>query len=124
LKDNEAYPKSDWAGGAVGILVFLGGIGLLVLTFSYAFQMFAVEPAQAVGVEGKAPVDFGRVGESFVGVIGRVLLLLVMSFVSSVIANRGIRLYAESRGHVPRKPARPKPPKETEPQAETTLGSS
>ena len=68
--------------------------------------MFSVPPSQALGVRQDAPVDFAKTGESFVGVVGRVLLLLVMSAVGSVIANRGIKLYGESRAHPHPKPTR------------------
>lgn len=90
----------------MGILIFLVGVGLLLLTFKLAFDMFSVPPQQAIGVDRKTPVDLARTGESFMGVVARVLLLLVMSVVGSVIANRGIRLYAESRAH-PQRPSRP-----------------
>jgi len=99
--------KSDWLGGLTGILVFLGGIVLLLLTFKLAFDMFSVPPAQAIKVGPKDPVELGRTAESFVQVVQRVLLLLVMSAVGSVIANRGIKLYGESRGYVAPKPPRP-----------------
>lgn len=91
--------RSDWLGGLTGILVFVGGIALLLLTFKLAFDLFSVPPAQAVKVGPKDPVELGRTAESFVQVLQRILLLLVMSVVGSVIANRGIRLYGESRGH-------------------------
>lgn len=107
MNSNAEEQRSDWLGGLVGILIFLVGVGLLLLTFKLAFDMFSVRPEVALGVDKKVPVDLARTGESFMGVVARILLLLVMSVVGSVIANRGIRLYAESRAH----PQRPPPPK-------------
>lgn len=89
--------RPDWLGGLVGILTFLIGVGLLLFTFQRAFAMFSIEPAQALGVTPGGKVDLAKTGESFVWVVGRILFLLVMSAVGSVIANRGIKLYAESR---------------------------
>ena len=106
MSDEGRIHRPDWLGGLVGILTFLGGIGLLLLTFNLAYHMFSVPPSQALGVRQDAPVDFAKTGESFVGVVGRVLLLLVMSAVGSVIANRGIKLYGESRAHPHPKPTR------------------
>ena len=109
MNDNASHPRSDWFGGFIGILTFLAGIALLFLTFKLAFDLFSVRPEDALGVDRRNPVDLARTGESFVQVVGRVLFLLVMSAVASVIANRGIRLYAESRGpghKPPRRPAR------------------
>jgi hypothetical protein len=107
---SEPARKSDWTGGITGILVFLGGIVLLLWTFKLAFDMFSIPPNEALQVGNKAPVELGKTAESFVRVVERILLLLVMSAVGSMIANRGIKLYAESRGHVG-PPATPKPKK-------------
>jgi hypothetical protein len=100
--------------------VFLGGIVLLLWTFKLAFDMFSVSPAEAIQVSNKAPVELGKTAESFVRVVERILLLLVMSAVGSVIANRGIKLYAESRGHIgPPAPPKTKQLRETETHAES-----
>jgi hypothetical protein len=99
--------RPDWLGGVVGILTFLLGVGLLVLTFQQANAMFSVDPAKALQVKQGAQVDLMKTGESFVGVVGRILFLLVMSVVGSVIANRGIKLYAESRISHPPSPGSP-----------------
>lgn len=105
--------RSDGLGGVTGILVFLAGVGLLFLTFWLAFQMFAVPPSEAIKVSSKEPVELGRTAESFAQVLQRILLLLVMSAVGSVIANRGIKLYGESRGHGTASPKRDKSAGET-----------
>lgn len=116
LRDSAPSTRPDWLGGLVGILTFLGGIVLLLLTFRLAFEMFSIPPERALNVNRETPVDLARTGETFVGIIGRILLLLVMAAVGSIIANRGIKLYAESRVH----PMPPAPPKgERAPQTES-----
>lgn len=121
MADNVRHSKPDWLGGVVGILTFLGGIGLLLLTFRYAFDLFSVPPERALQVKKETPVDLARTGESFVGIVGKILLLLVMSAIGSVIANRGIKLYAESRAH----PIAPKPPSgEPAPKTESSAVSA
>lgn len=72
-------------------------------------------------VKKETPIDLARTGESFVGIVGKILLLLVMSAIGSVIANRGIKLYAESRAH----PSAPKPPTgDPAPQTESSAVSA
>ncbi len=100
--------KPDWLGGVVGILTFLVGVGLLLLTFQRAYDLFSIEPAKALNLKPNATADLAKTGESFAGILGRILVLLVMSAVGSVIANRGIKLYAESRVAHPTPPAGPK----------------
>ncbi len=90
----------------LGVLVFLAGVALLAFTFKLAYEMFMVPPQDALGIKPKQPIDLGMAGQSFVGVIIKVLMLIVMGFVSSLIANRGVSLIAGAR--VPVKPA-PKP---------------
>ncbi|HWD38230.1 MAG TPA: hypothetical protein VG944_05225 [Fimbriimonas sp.] len=86
----------DWLGSFIGLLVFLGGIALLALTFKLAFDMFNVPPEDALKIKGTKTVDLAQSGGQFVGIIVRTLLLLVMGLVSSLIANRGILLYMHS----------------------------
>ena len=92
--------KRDVFGALLGLAVFLGGIALLLFTFKIAYGMFTVPPAEALGLGQGKPVDLGNAGSSFVGSLLRVLLLIVMALVSSLIANRGIQLYTDSRGHI------------------------
>lgn len=89
--------KPDWFGGIVGVLVFLGGVAMLVATFRLAYGMFTVPPAQAMGTAVGKPADLVKSGESFIGLLQRVVLLLVMCWVGSIIANRGVKLYHASR---------------------------
>jgi hypothetical protein len=109
--------RSDWLGGLTGILVFLGGVALLLFTFKLAFDMFSIPPADVLKVSPKDPVNLGQTAESFVQVVQRILLLLVMAAVGSLIANRGIKLYAESRRHS--SPKQPRQVAEPEKRVET-----
>lgn len=91
--------RGSIAGSLLGILVFLGGVALLAFTFKLAYDMFMVPPQNALGVKPKEPIDLGMAGQSFVGLILKVLLLVVMGLMGSLIANRGISLFAGSRVH-------------------------
>jgi hypothetical protein len=93
----ESRAPSKWTGATFGILVFLIGIALLGLTFSLAFQMFAVPPERALNIAPGKPLDIAQVVQSFAGLIIRVLLLLVMAVIGAIIANRGIKMYTDSR---------------------------
>ena len=80
----------------VGILVFLGGIALLGLTFKLAYNLFTVPPEQALKLNQQRTIDLAATGGSFVGILIRSILLIVMGVVSSLIATRGIHLYSHS----------------------------
>jgi hypothetical protein len=87
--------RGDWPGKLLGMLVFLGGIGLLLLTFRLAYEMFAVPPEDALHVGKGQVLDWALAGQSFAVLILRVLLLVVMGLTASFIANRGIKLYSD-----------------------------
>jgi hypothetical protein len=94
---NSERTKSDSLGATMGFITFIGGIGLLLFTFKVAFDLFSVPPSAALGVEPGKGIDIARAGESLTTVVVRLLLLLVMAFVGSSIANRGIKLYVSAR---------------------------
>lgn len=81
----------------LGVLVFLVGVAMLAFTFKLAYDMFMVPPPDILGIKPKQPIDLGMAGQSFVGVLIKVLMLVVMGFVGSLIANRGVSLLAGSR---------------------------
>lgn len=90
------------AGGLFGILVFLAGVALLALAFQRAFVMFDQNPISIfTDPKQKGVLDLGSVVPKFLGVLVQIMLLLVMSVVGGMVANRGIRLYADARasGH-------------------------
>ena len=93
----EKKTPSAWTGATFGILVFLGGIVLLIITFKLAFDQFSIPPEHALNIPVGKPLDIAQVVQSFAGLIFRVLLLLVMAIVGAIIATRGIKMYTDSR---------------------------
>lgn len=80
----------------MGLAVFLGGVGVLALTFKFAFDEFSVPHAEALGlVKGKA-LDAVGTGGKALDIVIRLGALLIMSIVGSMIANKGIGLYSGS----------------------------
>lgn len=93
----DTRPTRDWFGSLIGIMVFLGGVGLLMMTFQLAYTMFTTPAERALQLQGGQGVDIAKAGTSLGDIIVRILLLLVMAMVGSWISNRGITLYASSR---------------------------
>lgn len=89
--------KPDYFGCVIGLLAFLGGVALLLFTFSKAFEMFGVPPDRALHIPPGQPMNLELAGQSFAGLIFRVLLLLIMALIGSMVANRGIKLYLAGR---------------------------
>lgn len=92
--------KHDPVAETLGIIVFLGGIGLVVLSFFYAFQMFRTPTPELLGVEPGSTIELASLGSQAIGVLIRIFLLLLMTALGSVIANRGIRMYASGRAAI------------------------
>jgi hypothetical protein len=88
----------DALGSILGLLTFLGGIALLLITFRLAYNLFQVPPVQAMQLTPGKPIDVSATGNSLVVLLFRILLLVVMGVLGSLIANRGISLYTQSRG--------------------------
>jgi hypothetical protein len=101
--------RGSVGGSLLGIIVFLGGVALLLFTFKLAYDMFSVAPQDVLGIKPKQPLDLGVAGSSFVGVLVRVLLLAVMGLMGSLIANRGVTLFTGSGA---RHPVKKEPVKE------------
>ena len=80
----------------MGLATFLGGVAILVEVFNLAWQMFTKPPAEALGVVNGKAIDVNTVGPNLVGIVIRIAMLLLMAFVGSIIANRGIGLYSRS----------------------------
>ncbi len=91
-------------GGLIGLLTFFVGIGLLLFTFQLAHTLFSIPPENVVATAENKTVDLARAGDNLAIVLIKVVMLLVMSVVGSVIANRGIRLYNASRTPHPPEP--------------------
>lgn len=76
----------DWPARVIGLLVFLTGVLLLILVFFWANESLAA-PATATN----APINWGAMGTRLAWDLGR---LIVLGFVASAIAGRGVQLYA------------------------------
>jgi len=91
--------RHDIIGRIVGMLVFLAGVGLLVLVFVMAHGYFTSDsPGSHITASGPGVSATTRLGESALRMIGRVALLVVMAIVASLIAARGIQMYFASAG--------------------------
>ena len=88
--------KREAIGSIAGMLIFLGGISLLVFVFSSCYEMFTKPIDQALGITKGKPLDYASTGVAFGQLLFRVILLLVMSVVGSLVASRGIHLYSNS----------------------------
>ena len=94
---DEKKTQSGWTGAGFGIVVFSFGIVLLGYTFKLAFDRFATPAEKALNIAPGKPLDIAQVVQSFAGLIIQVLLLLVMAVIGAIIANRGIKMYTDSR---------------------------
>jgi hypothetical protein len=88
----------DWPARVIGLAVFLTGVGLLVLVFIWANQTLAAPPNAP-----HEPINWGSMGTRLAWDLGR---LIVLGFVASAIAGRGVQLYAvagraETSGRTP-----------------------
>jgi hypothetical protein len=97
LEEDRRNTSGSIAGHLLGILAFLGGIAILVLTFRLAIEMFGTDPAKLFDLQPGKTLDLSKAATILMGVVIKVLLLLVMAIVGGLIANRGIHLYADSR---------------------------
>jgi hypothetical protein len=91
--EHRSKASSDAVGSSLGILTFLGGLAILLVTFTLAYGMFGVSARETLGDQK----DVTEIGKTFGHVLLRIGLLLVMSIVGSVIAGQGIRLYFAAR---------------------------
>jgi len=106
-KSGTLLPEIDRAGGKglmqredlvariVGILVFLAGIGILVVTFILTYKVFTLQataltprPASPGG-----PRPAAALGSNAILLLQEIGLLFIMALVGSLVAGRGIQLY-------------------------------
>lgn len=90
--------RRDLAGSIVGMLVFLGGVALLLLVFRMAYAMFETPPTVALRLQNGKAVDLASASDRLTAIVVRVVLLVLMALTGSLVANRGIHLYARSVG--------------------------
>lgn len=89
--------RKDYLGTLVSLLVFLAGIAMLMFVFKTALDLFSIPPERAVGIKQTEPFTAETAGRSGMQLVWRIVLMLIMSIIASIIANRGIRLYSEAK---------------------------
>ena len=82
----------------VGLLVFLGGIGLLIFVFAAANTLLNAPPPTVAapttaGTNANAPSAAIELGRGFSLLLQKILLLLLMCVAGSLIASKGIQLF-------------------------------
>jgi len=79
----------------LGIVVFLGGVGLLAFAFFTAYEWFTDPSAglQMVPGPSSAVPATTNLGASALRLFIRLGLLLIMTIIGSLIAGRGVQIY-------------------------------
>jgi hypothetical protein len=79
----------------LGIVVFLGGVGLLAFAFFTAYNWFTDPYAglQIVPGPGSTEPATTSIGTSALRLLIRLALLLIMTIIGSLIAGRGVQIY-------------------------------
>jgi hypothetical protein len=108
--------ERDWVGALVGLAVFLVGVAGLVVTFYSAFSEFSSPPGRSLGIVEGQTINVNRTANLGYALLSRITMLIMMCIVSSVIANRGIKLYAHRFGLVRNEPKGAIPATETPPE--------
>lgn len=89
--------SSDLFGRIIGMLVFLLGIGLLVVVFQSANTLFTRPPNAALGLkftgDPKTDPAVADIGSRFGYLFFQVACLFVMSIAGSLVAQKGVNLY-------------------------------
>ncbi|MHB9026684.1 MAG: hypothetical protein ACYC7E_21340 [Armatimonadota bacterium] len=83
-------------GRFAGILVFLGGVVLLALTFVLAYQAFH-DPERIIALNDLKGAVFLPPWVAYLPALLRLVLVFVMGFVSSLIAARGVQLFFSAK---------------------------
>lgn len=94
----------DAVSSLFGLTVFLAGVALVGWTFYQAWLLFGKAPDLNLGIQKGQAIDFGVVLINLGRLVIRVLLLIVMAAIGSILANRGVKMYASSGvSHVPQR---------------------
>jgi|WetSurMetagenome_2_1015567.scaffolds.fasta_scaffold788271_1 hypothetical protein len=84
-------------GRALGIVMLVVGAALLLLVFILAARTFAGLSGPAHG----SGAGLESASALLAGIAARTAMLLVMAYASSLVASKGIELYAASSGRPP-----------------------
>jgi len=93
-KPNRKGHNKDWFGATLGLLVFLVGVGLLVLVFKMSLDLFNTPPKMSLEIKTGRAIDVAKASDTATAVVVRVIVLVLMAITGSLIANRGIHLYS------------------------------
>jgi hypothetical protein len=96
------------AGPVFGVLVFLFGVALILLTFGWAYKMYQTPPLMALNVEPDKPINLNNAASALMQALFQVILLIVMAAIGSIIAGRGIKMYSATARPEDRPRERPK----------------
>jgi len=86
---SESHGPGRW----LGALIFAMGVGLLVVVFVLAALAFVQVPA---GIAGPSGAQHG-IGSVLAGAATKGVFLFVMAYAGSLVASKGLDLYAVSR---------------------------
>lgn len=91
-------PKSDVLGRLMGAGVFFLGVIVVLWVLKLAYALYA-DPLPVGGPQSPAgEVTFAALAAGLSKLLARILLLIVGSISGSLLASRGVRLYAASSG--------------------------
>ncbi len=89
--------RRDWLGRLLAIVILWLGIGLMLACFWFAYQMFQTPPQQLLNNPETNKPDLNSVVAGIWASLRSILLLVLMTIVGGMIANRGITLYLHVR---------------------------
>jgi heme A synthase len=87
----------DWFGRLLSVVVFLTGIGLMLVAFWLAYRMFQTPPQRLFQDTGNQNPNLGAIATGIWAALRGILLLVLMTVVGGMVANRGISLYLAVR---------------------------
>ncbi|CUU03645.1 MAG: hypothetical protein N2045_04420 [Fimbriimonadales bacterium] len=90
-------PHRDWLGRIFALLILLVGVGLMLLCFGLAYQMFQTPPQRLMNNPQTNSPDLNSLVTGVWASVRSILLLVLMAIVGGMIANRGITLYLHVR---------------------------
>lgn len=93
--------KDSAAGRALGILVFLLGIGILVLVAIITYRLFDASGSVLNTTPGSPAGATTQLGASAIRLLYRIALLMILCFAGSLVAARGLHFYFVATGSPP-----------------------
>jgi drug/metabolite transporter (DMT)-like permease len=93
---HDREPGEHIAGRVIGILVFLGGIAMLVLAFVLAYNAFN-RPDMIIPADALKHTPAPNPTVVYLTMALRLILLFVMGYIGSLIAARGAQLFFSAR---------------------------